>query len=164
MTTKSRTFTVQYIDTGRFGHFLPGPVVERFERQAKLVTALKDAAESLAEYRITRPEMAAKLMVALTFVPTEYQAVAVPPSMDRRLGFTKYGVLNRIAQDIAGTGPISGHIEILQNIVRELDSGLSFFLIGAEPAPNADTERANQLAAHAEEISKRHRATKGVYA
>ena len=164
MTIKSRTFTVQYIDTGRFGHYIPGPVVERFQKQAKLVAALKDAAESLAEYRITRPEMATKLMAALKFVPTEYQAVAVPPSMGQRLGFTKYGILNRIAQDIAGTGPISEHIEILRGIVRELEGGLSFFLIGAERVPDADSERANELAAQAETISKQHRAFKGVHA
>ena len=164
MTIKSRTVTVHYVDTGRFGHYIPGPVVERFQKQAKLVAALKEAAESLAEYRITRPEMATKLMAALTFVPTEYQAVTVPPSMGQRLGFTKYGILNRIAQDIAGTGPISEHIEVLRGIVRELDSDLSFFLIGAERAPSADTEHATRLYEQATEISKQHRAFKGVHA
>ena len=164
MTIKSRTFTVQYADCGRFGHFLPGAVVERFQKQAKLVGFLRDTAESLAEFRITPPEAASKLHAVLEFVPTEYKSAAVPPSMDQRLGFTSYGLLMRIAQDVSGTGPISQHIEVLIRTVRELESGLSFFLIGAVRAPDADTDRANDLAAAAEEISKQHRAFKGVHA
>lgn len=163
MTTKSHTYTVQFVDCGPFGHFLPGPIVERFQRQDKFIRALTDATASLAEYRITRPQMAMKLSAALAKVQPEYKDASVPPSIDQRLGFTKYGVLQRISQDIAGTGPISGQIEVLKTVLRELESELAFFLLGAVRAPDKDSERATWLAEQAEEISRQHRASKGVF-
>jgi len=154
MTTKSKTITVNYVDCGTHGHFLPGKEVTRFLEQDKLVTALKTAAVGIAEYRITRNDAASMLFAALTHVPQEYREAAVPPSLDKRLGFTKYGILNRIAQDIAGTGPIAQAIVLLGQIATELELGLGAFLTFAERAPDANTERANALYAAANVVTK----------
>jgi hypothetical protein len=164
MTIKSKTFTVDYVECGTSGHFKPGPEVTRYLKQEKLVIALSAVHSDLNEYRITRPEAAAKLAAALVHIPAEYQHVPVPPSLDQRLGFSAYGVLQRIAQDVAGTGPIAQAISLLAGIASEFRYGLGMFLVGAERMPTIDNERANAIYAAAEEISRQHRAYKGVQA
>jgi hypothetical protein len=162
MTIKSKTLTVNYVECGTSGHFKPGPEVTRYLKQEQLIKALSEVYIDLNEYRITRPQAATKLAAALAHVPAEYAQAPVPPSLDKRLGFSAYGVLNRIAQDVAGTGPVADAIAHLGRITSDLKYGLGMFLVGAERMPNADTERATALYEAAEEISKQHRAYKGV--
>lgn len=85
----------------------------------------------------------------------------MPQSLDRSLGFSIYGVLQRIAQDVAGTGPVAPAIGRLGTITTELKYGLSMFLVGAERMPTIDNEHADAIHAAAEEISRQHRAYKG---
>lgn len=162
MTIKTKTITVQYVQCGTNGHFKPGPEVTRYLKQERLIDALQQVHTDLNEYRIARPEAATKLNAALAHIPAEYAKAAVPPSLDRRLGFTDYGVLQRIAQDLAGTGPIAEAITQLGQITSSLSRGLGMFLVGAERERTADNDRADALQAAAEEISKQHRASKGV--
>ncbi|WP_208511952.1 hypothetical protein [Variovorax paradoxus] len=164
MTIKSKTITFDYVECGTSGHFLPGPEVTSYLRQSKFISALSEVAQGLSEYRIARPEAASRLHAALAFMPPEYRNVSVPPSLDQSLGFTNYGLIVRIAQDMSGTGPVPTHVSILIRSIQELQSVLGHFLIGAIRAPDANTEHANRLRDEAEEISKQHRAYKGVYA
>ena len=163
MTTKSKTITVNYVDCGPFGHFLPGKEVSRFQEQVRFVTALKEVAVSIAEWRMTRDQAAAKLFEVMHLIPKDCQHRTVPPSLDKRLGFCNYGIVQRIAQDYAGTGPIAEANVLLGQIARELEDGLGRFLVFATRAPDANTERANELWLAAEQISKQHRASKGAY-
>lgn len=162
MTIKTKTHTVQYVDLGPVGHFKPGKEVSRYQEQFKLVQGLKQVTTGCAAWTLSRREATAQLAAALTHVPPEYKDTKVPPSLEQRLGFTKYAVLQRILQDLTSTGPITTHIAVLTSITDELERGLGMFLVGAERAPDANTERANELAAHAEEISRQHRAYKGI--
>ncbi|OUL98770.1 hypothetical protein [Variovorax sp. JS1663] len=162
MTTKSKTITVNFVDCGPFGHYLPSKEVTRFQDQAKFVAALKEVAVSIAEFRLTRDQAAAKLFEVIPLIPQDFKHTDVPPSLDKRLGFSKYGVVQRIAQDFAGTGPIDEDIKVLRQIVGELESGLGMFLVFATRAPDADTERATELWLAAEVRSKLDRASRGV--
>lgn len=162
MNIKSKTLTVNYVECGTSGHFEPGPEVTRYLKQEQLVEALSEVHRDLNEYRITRPQAATKLAAALAHVPAEHAQTAVPPSLDKRLGFSAYGVLSRIAQDVAGTGPIADAIVQLGRIATDLKYGLGMFLIGAKRMPDADMERATALYQAAEQISKQHRAYKGI--
>lgn len=162
MAIKTKTFTVEYVDCGNSGHFKPGPEVTRYLKQKQLVSALREAHDDLNEYRITRPQAATKLAAALAHIPAEYTKAEVPKSLEQRLGFSVYGVLQRVAQDVAGTGPIAAAITLLGTITTDLEYGLGMFLVGAERMPTIDNERADAIHAAAEEISKQHRACKGV--
>lgn len=69
MTIKTKTFTVQYVDCGDCGHYKPGTEVSRYLKQRQLVAALTEVHADLNEYRITRPQAAAKLAAALVHIP-----------------------------------------------------------------------------------------------
>lgn len=162
---KTKTISVEFkvIETGQFGNYIDGPIVQRYLKQAATVAALAEAYAGLSNQTIPRSTGSKLVLDALDSALPEHRAQTPPPSLSARLGFGTWGVLRRIGQDLSGTGAIAEAIVLLGGIVRELQLGLSSYLNGAERAPDQHTARANELATAAEEISRQHRARKGVF-
>lgn len=162
---KTKTISVEFkvIETGQFGNYIDGPIVQRYLKQAATVATLAEAYAGLSNQTIPRSTGGKLILDALDNALPEHKVQTPPPSLSVRLGFTPFGILRRIGQDLGGTGPVAESIVLLGNIVQELQRGLSAYLIGAERAPDELTRHANALHAAAEEISRQHRARKGVF-
>lgn len=138
---KTKTISVEFkiIETKQFGNYIDGPIVQRYLKQAATVAALAEAYAGLSNQTIPRSTGSKLVLDALDNALPEHKAQTPPPSLSARLGFSTWGVLRRIGQDLGGTGPVAEAIVLLGNIVRELQLGLSAYLLDAERAPDAET-------------------------
>lgn len=106
----------------------PQTRAEAVARQARLIEVLDEVATGLGAYALTRVTAASKLQAALTLRHRVQRLQQPPPTIHERRGFGYGAVLERIAFDFAGAGPIQEHIALLADIVTELKAELPSFL------------------------------------
>ena len=94
-----------------------------------LIAALDEIVTGLQAYAITRATAAAKLQAALGMRHRDQRLQGPPMTLEDRAGYCYGAVLERIAQDFAGSEPLRGHIHHLATIGADLQASLPDFIL-----------------------------------